>query len=146
MQPSERRGKKYQGIQDNGPCLTGCFQGMIFKMLGGNTLAPSRRVGSGCELRVVSVYHPCGKRFSILIGKFVSVVSVLSKMGCIPLLDPLLYLPLCASSFKTPNRQVSHPCNTHPHNHSTDWGKEHSHPRGYVLYALRPSCPFGTSQ
>ena len=72
----------------------------MFKMPGGNPLAPSRRVGSGGELRVVSVYHPCGKRFSILIGKFVSVVSVLSKMGCIPLLDPLLYLPLSCLIFK----------------------------------------------
>ena len=38
----------------------------------------------------MSVHHPRGEHFSILIGKVVPVVSVVFKIGDIPLLDPLL--------------------------------------------------------
>ena len=54
------------------PCLAGCFQGMMFKKLGGNILAPGHRVGSQGELRAVSIHYLHGKHFSILIGEVVS--------------------------------------------------------------------------
>ena len=45
----------------SGPCLTGCSQGMRFKMpLGNHLKAPSHGVGSRCELRAVSVHHQMG--------------------------------------------------------------------------------------
>ena len=78
---------------------------MMFKMLGGNTLAPGPGVGSWGELSAVSVHHPCGKHFSMLIGTVVSVVSVVFKIGDIPLLDPLLYLPLSCLIFQNSQQE-----------------------------------------
>ena len=53
----------------------------------------------------MSVHHPRGEHFSILIGKVVSVVSVVSEIGGIPLLDPLLYLPLSCLIFQNSQQE-----------------------------------------
>lgn len=71
--PAIRKEGEEVPSNSSGPYLTGCFQGMTFKMQAGNPLAPGHGVGTRGELRAVHVHHPDGKHFSTLIGKAVSM-------------------------------------------------------------------------
>lgn len=125
-----------------GLALTGCYQGVIFKLPGGNPLGPGHAGGGGvgaqAELRAAYVAdHPDWKHFSISVGKAVSMLVHGSSVWGSPPAGPLP-LPPHDSAFKAPDRKGSQP---HAVTTAQARGRQHSHAGATRYTGSGPAAP-----